>query len=187
MMFYQMDYALALWFLSFCISILPNDIPRDWASVSSNSDLFSFLPEQTLGGRRSDRLCMHNIENPTLRCDLYDEQMPRSTWKSNDLRYSYLQWHFRAGYTNSEQAHCPKCVEFRCIVVTPGNYVEQQNVGLWDGLELWTEHKLGNNHGFGNHHNFLRHDARIRISRWRPRTESVPVGYIHNPAKMYPP
>lgn len=32
--------------------------------VRGNSDLFSFLPEETLAGRRSDRLYMHNIENP---------------------------------------------------------------------------------------------------------------------------
>lgn len=34
------------------------------ASVGGNSGLFSFLPEETLAERRSDRLCMHNIENP---------------------------------------------------------------------------------------------------------------------------
>ena len=61
------------------------------ASVSDNSDLFSFLPEETLAGRRSDHLCMHNIEPPTLPGNLYNEQVPTSTAKSSDLRYSYLQ------------------------------------------------------------------------------------------------
>lgn len=99
-----------------------------------------------------------------------------------------LQWRCITGYTSPEQAHCPECPVFYCIVVTLGNYFEQQSVGLWDGLELWIKHKIDNDNTLGDSQSFYRRDARSGIWRWRPRTQSQSRwdGYIHSCTKMYP-